>query len=446
MLKYTAATNDKKNRATTQYTGATLDGTGTMTNNGNGLFRSDLNNPIIKTQYTGATLDGKGTITNPINGPFQNQITIDNTNAGAGAYASPSGLKYTVSYSDLDTSNGGGGNGGNGGGGTTVANTAVNANPYANLYSIYENQLNAQKAALEQQRQARLGALQSNYANAKNQLSGAFDSGENQINTDADKALRESYVNMMLNQKRLNQQLESQGINGGAMESSLARAYNDYGNSRNNIEQGRLDNISQLLREYQNSLGDVENNYQNNLANLDADYSGNIADAVSNYYQTIANLQAQNAASSLKNALGKSSSSSTKSGDTVDADTKAIVNVLKNFKSNPSSALTYLNNRGIVGADAEDLLWQAGIDPTLLNLLNEPVTEATANATLGSNALGGLTQSAKNNIINTLKRVASLSRGTGDAYANAAAQMDQFARQYNLTQEEASALLAAAGF
>lgn len=446
MLKYTAATNDKKNRATTQYTGATLDGTGTMTNNGNGLFRSDLNNPIIKTQYTGATLDGKGTITNPINGPFQNQITIDNTNAGAGAYASPSGLKYTVSYSDLDTSNGGGGNGGNGGGGTTVANTAVNANPYADLYSIYENQLNAQKAALEQQRQARLGALQSNYANAKNQLSGAFDSGENQINTDADKALRESYVNMMLNQKRLNQQLESQGINGGAMESSLARAYNDYGNSRNNIEQGRLDNISQLLREYQNSLGDVENNYQNNLANLDADYSGNIADAVSNYYQTIANLQAQNAASSLKNALGKGSANVKTSDSTNNLDSN-ILNGLKNYKGNLEAGRAYLKYMGVPDDLADTYLMQSGFGADMIangTLASYGITPTTATTS-------GISPSVRNTIINNLKRIYPTTSKDGlssneSLYRNVINQLNQYAQQYGLSDAEAQAILAEAGF
>lgn len=433
MLKYTAATNDKKNRATTQYTGATLDGTGTMTNNGNGLFRSDLNNPIIKTQYTGATLDGKGTITNPINGPFQNQITIDNTNAGAGAYASPSGLKYTVSYSDLDTSNGGGGNGGNGGGGTTVANTAVNANPYADLYSIYENQLNAQKAALEQQRQARLGALQSNYANAKNQLSGAFDSGENQINTDADKALRESYVNMMLNQKRLNQQLESQGINGGAMESSLARAYNDYGNSRNNIEQGRLDNISQLLREYQNSLGDVENNYQNNLANLDADYSGNIADAVSNYYQTIANLQAQNAASSLKNALGKRSSGSAATNDNgLDSN---ILSVGKNYKGNAIGYKRYMDAVGV--PEGQQSLYQMSVG-------NDPDVSA-AIAQAENDRQQSILDSIDRNIYDRFMNYVGGKRNqiySGDEKLMAALQ--SFGSQYGLTEEQMRALLAEA--
>ena len=327
--------------------------------------------------------------------------------------------------------------------GGASAGTVVATNPYADLYSIYEQQLNAQKNALEQQRQARLGALQSNYANAKNQLSGAFDSGENQINTDADNALRESYINMMLNQKRLNQQLQSQGLNGGAMESSLARAYNDYGSSRNNIEQGRLDNIGQLLREYQNSLGDVEANYQNNLANLDADYSGNIANAVSNYYDTIAKLQAQNAASSLKNALGKSSANINTGDSGLD---KNLVSLVKGFKDSPSSAVRLLNSYGIYGDAMTPYLWAGQIDPTLVDTLGGAVTEATVNNALGGNALAGLTQSARNNIINTLKRVASLSKGTREMTSNVAAQMDQLAKQYGLTQEQASALLAEAGF
>ena len=310
-----------------------------------------------------------------------------------------------------------------------VAASQTASNPYADLYSIYEQQLNAQKAAAEQQRQARLGALQSNYANAKNQLSSAFDSGENQINTDADKALRDSYVNMMLNQKRLNQQLESQGINGGAMESSLARAYNEYGNSRNNIEQGRLDNIGQLLREYQNSLGDVENNYQNNLANLDADYSGNIADAVSNYYQTIANLQAQNAASSLKNALGKSGSSSTKSSSTNDSSNglnKDVLSVGKSYKGNGAGFKKYMDALGI--PEDQQALYQ-------LSVGNDP------------DGLDMVAQNIRNSVIEQLKNVPAAMESNPPVKAMYIDNlMQQLAAQYGLTQSQAQALLAEAGY
>ena len=330
-----------------------------------------------------------------------------------------------------------------------VAASQTASNPYADLYSIYEQQLNAQKAAAEQQRQARLGALQSNYANAKNQLSSAFDSGENQINTDADKALRDSYVNMMLNQKRLNQQLESQGINGGAMESSLARAYNEYGNSRNNIEQGRLDNIGQLLREYQNSLGDVENNYQNNLANLDADYSGNIANAVSNYYDTIAKLQAQNAASSLKNALGKSGSSSTKSSSTEDSSNglnKDIVNGLKNYKGNLAAARAYLTYMGVPEQTQNDYLMNGGFGADLMD-----DGSLTSYGIAPQQKASNVSPAVRNTIINNLKRIYPTTSKDGlsaneSLYRNVINQLNQYAQQYGLSDAEAQAILAEAGF
>ena len=303
--------------------------------------------------------------------------------------------------------------------GTTGGSTY---NPYGDVYTLYEQQLEARKNAAEQQRQARLGAIQSQYGNAKARLGDAFASGEQDINQNSDRALREAWVDMMLNQRNLNQQLASQGINGGAMESSLARAYNNYGNNRNSIEQNRLDNISSLAQQYQNSLGDIEDSYASNLANVDSDYSKNYLDAIDDYYTTLASLKAQNAAAQYKAALGKKEEQSNTSG--LNAD---VLKVVKGFSSNPAGALNYLRSRGITGDMADEYMWAASIDPTGEGSVATPIHDA---------------------IIGELRRLTSAVRSNNNPYGDNIIneKMQQFVEQYGLSEAQARALLAEAGY
>lgn len=320
-----------------------------------------------------------------------------------------------------------------GGGGTYQQSTAVQANPYADLMAIYQQRLDAQNAANEQRRAARLGALQSNYANAKSRLSDAFNSGETALNTDADNALRESYINMMLNQRRLNQQLESQGINGGAMESSLARAYNDYGNSRNNIEQGRMDALRELLSQYQGQLGDMESAYASNLADLDSDYFGNGLDFVTDYYDAIAALQKQNAASNLQAQLGKRSSGSAATNDSgLDSN---ILSVGKNYKGNAIGYKRYLDAVGV--PEGQQSLYQMSVG-------NDPDVSA-AIAQAENDKQQSILDSIDSNIYDRFMNYVGGKRNqiySGDEKLMAALQ--SFGRQYGLTEEQMRALLAEA--
>lgn len=278
----------------------------------------------------------------------------------------------------------------------------------------------------EQVTQAQIDAIKSNPMNA-------FNSGEASLNEDANKALREAFIQSKLNERALNQQLQSMGINGGALESSLARGYNDYANSRNAIEQNRMNALKELLSQYQGQLGDMESAYNANLADLDSDYFGNGLNYITDYYDTIANLQAQNAASNLQAQLGKRSAVANDNG--LDPN---IVSLVKGFKNNPSSAVRLLNSYGITGDAMTPYLWAGQIDPTLID---DYGNDSTANA-----PTSGITDGQRQSMINTLRRVMSLSKGTKEGSANVAAQMDQFAKTYGLTQAEAQAILAEAGF
>lgn len=127
---------------------------------------------------------------------------------------------------------------------------------------------------------ARLKSLAENLGLAQTQLKNAYDSSAKAVNQDADRSLKQAYVNQMLNKKNLNQQLSSQGLSGGASESTMARLYNNYGNSRNSIEGTRADN-----------LGELNNTYNTNLAEALSAYNTAVADADSQRMQYINSLE-----------------------------------------------------------------------------------------------------------------------------------------------------------
>ena len=313
-----------------------------------------------------------------------------------------------------------GGSGGNGNGGVSLQAAPVQADPYAGIYSIYEQQLNAQRDALAQQRQARLNALQANYNNAKSRLDSSFNQGETELNQNADRALREAYIENMLNQRALNQQLAGQGIIGGAAESVLARAYNNYGNNRNDIERNRMDNLRSLLGNYQDASGDIENAYLAGMADADSDYSGSIADAMTAYYDRKANLEAQNIANQYKASLGKSGTPK------VEDPYKDVLSVGKSYKGNASGFKKYMDALGIPEQDQRMLQMQVGNDPDSMNIL--PV--ATRNAILDE--LDTVPEGMRSNPPVMMQYVNNL--------------MQRLVRQYNLTEDQARELLEEAGY
>lgn len=411
MAQATYAVNgSKKNKATTTYTGVNLDGTGKMTNYGDGKFASEIT-PNVRTYYTGASLSDNSPMQNNGNGKFAATVQINGTNNG-------------------------------GGGGGSLQAAPAQTDPYAGIYSLYEQQLNAQRDALAQQRQARLNALQANYNNAKSRLDSSFSSGETELNQNADRALREAYINNMLNQRALNQSLANQGIVGGAAESVLARAFNNYGNNRNEIERDRMDNLRSLLGNYQEASGNIENAYLQGMADADSDYSGSIADALSAYYDRKANMEAQNIANQYKASLGKSGSSSSNnsSNDGLTSNglnRKSIVSTLSKFKDDPESAMMYGSNLGLGGDELNDLYWEAGINPNYLGASNVPSSAQRANI------LASVPAEVKQRLLSYLDN------DRGQVYGDDTrlmAALQTYGRQNGLTEEQVRAILAEAGY
>lgn len=123
--------------------------------------------------------------------------------------------------------------------------------------------------ALNNSMKMRKNALKSNYDSSLESLKSDYDFSSGNINSNAENSLKQAYVNNMMSQKNLKQKLASQGLTGGATESTLARLLNAYGNNRNNIDTQRNKDLSSLENVYTSNRSKALQDYNNALANLE---------------------------------------------------------------------------------------------------------------------------------------------------------------------------------
>lgn len=192
----------------------------------------------------------------------------------------------------------------------------------------------AYRAGMERLGQAwdtKTGALRDNLNSTLANLQRQYDASKNEVNADANKSLREAYINYMLNKKNLNQNLTAQGIGGGAAESTMAGMYNNYGNSRNNINTTLNDNLTSL-----------ENTYQGNISNANQQYNSAYANALSDYLNYQNQLE-QNLANSIVGSYGNMVSSL---GSLDSGYTNALYDLLQK-----QAAYEYQNTKNTLGMD-----------------------------------------------------------------------------------------------
>lgn len=141
---------------------------------------------------------------------------------------------------------------------------------------------------IREQEEAQRKAREEAYNTAAAQQKSNYDYASGNVNSATNDALREAYINRMLTERNLQQQLTAQGLNGGASETTTASMYNNYANARNQLE-----------RERQNQIGSLSNIYQNNMAQLEAQKASGEAAAISDYAPQLANFFASNIPSSV---------------------------------------------------------------------------------------------------------------------------------------------------
>lgn len=153
------------------------------------------------------------------------------------------------------------------------------------------------RAAQEAQRRAREEAYQRSAAQQKTN----YEYGQGQLNSATDNALQQAYINRMLQQRNLAQQLSAQGLNGGASETTTAGMLNNYNNSRNALETERQAQLASLANTYQNNMAQLENQrasgdaadlsqYQTNLASLTANNANNLISLMQGYANMAASM------------------------------------------------------------------------------------------------------------------------------------------------------------
>ena len=126
----------------------------------------------------------------------------------------------------------------------------------------YERSMAALNAAYNGQIQA----LKNNYNSTLGQLQSDYENGAAGVNFNADNALQQAYINQMMTLKSLPQQLSAQGIGGGAAETTLAGVYNNYGNSRNEIDVARGQSLGDLLAQLNAGRTQAQQAYNSQLS------------------------------------------------------------------------------------------------------------------------------------------------------------------------------------
>ena len=187
------------------------------------------------------------------------------------------------------------------------------------------NAYNSNMSALSNAYNTKANALKSSYDSTLGQLSNAYANSQDKINADNAKALQEAYINKMLSQKNMQQNMTALGLSGGATESSMASLQNAYGNSRNNIQASTNQN-----------LADLQMNYANNQANALQQYNAQLAAAQDTKYQYEAQL-----ANDLANAVASSYSDLYKNYSQVD---NSYLNYLMDLEKQ-QQALAYKQQR-----------------------------------------------------------------------------------------------------
>ena len=111
--------------------------------------------------------------------------------------------------------------------------------------------------------------LGANYNSAVSRLNAAKKKSTKETKEDAEKSLRQAYVSNMLGRRDLNQRLAAMGYNGGAVESTMAKLANQYGNARTDIVNQRARDISVINQTYGDNLAKALQEYNTALANLE---------------------------------------------------------------------------------------------------------------------------------------------------------------------------------
>lgn len=182
--------------------------------------------------------------------------------------------------------------------GSEEAGTPMSANvaAKAGMVSALMNQrlYNDTMSDITKQAAQRKSDLQSMYDTALKNINAEHQNSSNNINNTASKNLQQAYINNMLGQKNLAQKMASQGLTGGATESTLARLINAYGNNRNSINGQKATDLANLqtqmdarrnsaLSDYTSALSQMYQDAFNQRVQARNQFNSGMLDALNQY-------------------------------------------------------------------------------------------------------------------------------------------------------------------
>lgn len=109
-----------------------------------------------------------------------------------------------------------------------------------------------------------MDSLNANYNNLYNMLQQNLADSKASLNANNEESLRQAYINYMMNKRNMQRDLDENGINGGAAETTLARMYNDYGTNRRLINAQTEEQLRQLMQSHNSNMASVAQNQANN--------------------------------------------------------------------------------------------------------------------------------------------------------------------------------------
>jgi hypothetical protein len=177
----------------------------------------------------------------------------------------PTAAKATSSYSG-----GGGYSYGGGGGDSSPAPdpAAVAASIAAQMNSIAKKAYKRNKETIQTIYDTSKGTFDTNLANNNGQLEAQARYSRQLANADAEQAMREAYINQMLSRRDMGQWLASQGLTGGASETTRASLENAYQNARAQIDAERSRGVSDINMNYNNNIAQAIRQYNEQIAQL----------------------------------------------------------------------------------------------------------------------------------------------------------------------------------
>lgn len=183
------------------------------------------------------------------------------------------GTRISDGYSSIDSS-------GNvwtleNGAGVKKGNINEGYNPASTANAAYQTQLEQQAAYENQlkQLQAKEEAAAEAQAEAQRQQIAA---NKQSINDSYDSSAREAYITSMQNQKALPALMSTQGMTGGATESSMLNLQTNYENNLADLENAR----NTALANADLGLNDVNADLASTLASINSQYGAKLADYV----------------------------------------------------------------------------------------------------------------------------------------------------------------------